>query len=522
MNKTVTINISGIIFHIDEDAFEKLSKYLGTIRSYLKDSDGCDEIMTDIESRIAEMLQEKVSATKQVVLMNDVDHVISVMGKPEEFALGESELFHTEEKTIRDKEPAKKRVFRDPDDKVLGGVCSGIGAYFGIDPVWLRLAFALVFFVWGTGLLVYILLWIIIPKAVTSAQKLEMRGESVNIDNIKKTIEDGATQLKSKPKNFESEIKEFNSQRAGSGARAIFEKTGGFLSSIFTWVFRTIARILGFVLILIGLPLLFLAVCIFSSSFLVSKLSLGLILLIGIPLLAMIYGGFKLLLQIKKSNRMFNLFLLCLWLLGIGISIVCGYQFASDFSVKEKSSRILKLQQPKGATLYISSKTDSEIRNNTGVNTFGFYNGKWSGSFITNSFFIVDKDEKSVMGYPHLNIIPSETDSFEMELTKWARGKTGKEASIRADNINYEFSQKDSSIELNSYFDINNMKAWRNQKVNIVIKVPKNKVVYLDESLIKMLYDVDNVSKTFDKDMVGHKWIMREGGLTCVDCSFSH
>src|SRR3954471_1643403 len=90
MNRTITMNLSGIIFHIEEDAYDKLNKYLTTIRSYFKDSDGRDEIMNDIESRIAEMLQEKVSKTKQAVLMMDVESVIAVMGKPEDFA-GEAE-----------------------------------------------------------------------------------------------------------------------------------------------------------------------------------------------------------------------------------------------------------------------------------------------------------------------------------------------------------------------------------------------------------------------------------------------
>ena len=152
MNKTVTINISGIIFHIEEDAFDKLSKYLSTIKGYFSKADGGSEIMSDIEARIAEMLQSKTSPVKQVVLMSDVDFVMDSMGKPEEFA-GEASENTTASNENTDSyastdngEPIKKRLHRDGDSKVLGGVCSGIGHYFGIDPVWIRIALLLMFF----------------------------------------------------------------------------------------------------------------------------------------------------------------------------------------------------------------------------------------------------------------------------------------------------------------------------------------------------------------------------------------
>ena len=148
------MNLSGIIFHIEEDAYDMLNKYLSTIKGYFKDSDGRDEIMSDIESRIAEMLQEKVNKTKQAVLMSDVESVISVMGKPEDFA-GENESSENKQSASSENNTyspntTRRRVFRDPDDKVLGGVCSGISSYFDFDPIWLRAAFAISFFVFGT------------------------------------------------------------------------------------------------------------------------------------------------------------------------------------------------------------------------------------------------------------------------------------------------------------------------------------------------------------------------------------
>jgi len=202
MNKTYTINISGIIFHIDEFAFEKLKGYLNTIRSYFKDSEGREEIMTDIESRIAELFSGRINNAKQVVLMEDVDHMISIMGNPEVF---KNEDGSDTESNFKDTSnnantysSKRKRIFRDGDDKVLGGVCSGVANYFDFDPIWIRLAFAVSFFFFGTGLLFYIILWIVIPEARTTAEKLEMRGEKVNINNIEKNFKDEMEGLKNR------------------------------------------------------------------------------------------------------------------------------------------------------------------------------------------------------------------------------------------------------------------------------------------------------------------------------------
>src|SRR5690349_11653971 len=122
MNKTVNINLSGIIFHIEEEAFDKLSKYLQTIKGYFKDAEGKDEIMSDIESRIAEMFQTKVNKTKQVIQMADVDEVIAVMGRPEEFIDDENASQSKYDNDTYTGYTDKKRFFRDPDDKILGGV----------------------------------------------------------------------------------------------------------------------------------------------------------------------------------------------------------------------------------------------------------------------------------------------------------------------------------------------------------------------------------------------------------------
>ena len=174
MKKTVTVNIGGTVFHIDEDAFELLHKYLETIKAHFHTSDGKDEITSDIEARIAELFTEKLKLGKQAISIEDVQEAIAIMGKPEEFGGGEANA-PKEEPFQHSYTYTKRRVYRNPDDKVVGGVCSGISAYLDIDPLWIRLLFAVMFFGFGSGFLLYIILYIIIPEAKTTAEKLEMR-----------------------------------------------------------------------------------------------------------------------------------------------------------------------------------------------------------------------------------------------------------------------------------------------------------------------------------------------------------
>lgn len=168
MKKTTTIHLSGILFNIEEDAYEKLSNYLKSIENHFSQHSGKKEILEDIETRIAEILSEKLSISKQVITKEDIDVVISKMGSAEQFDDGNTE----QSKTYQDNTTIKRRIYRNPDDKIIGGVCGGIAAYFDIDPLWIRLIWAIAFFAFGTGLFLYILLWIIIPKAKTPSQKI--------------------------------------------------------------------------------------------------------------------------------------------------------------------------------------------------------------------------------------------------------------------------------------------------------------------------------------------------------------
>ena len=198
MNKIYNINLGGYPFTIDDDAYIVLNKYLKTISNHFSRSEGCEDIISDIESRIAELFNEHMQG-QPIVSMRQVDKMISIMGTPEEFgAAPESDNIKENNARRGSRESSfqpGKRLFRDPDASIIGGVCSGISSYLGIrDPVWIRIAFAIGFFT-GFGVIAYLILWIALPEAKTAADKLAMKGEKINVSNIARIVEDEINNL---------------------------------------------------------------------------------------------------------------------------------------------------------------------------------------------------------------------------------------------------------------------------------------------------------------------------------------
>jgi phage shock protein PspC (stress-responsive transcriptional regulator) len=540
MNKTVTINISGIIFHIEEDAFDKLSKYLSTIKGYFNHADGGSEIMSDIESRIAEMLQSKTSAIKQVVLMSDVDFVMDSMGKPEEFAGDSAENANASNDysyTSNDSsEPIKKRLYRDGDSKVLGGVCSGIAHYFDIDAVWLRIALLLMFFFAGTGFLLYLILWIAIPEAKTTTERLAMKGEKADINNISKAVKEEAENLK---KRMEKYGTEFKNMASGSAPRNAVEKAADFLTDLLTNIGKVLLKIIGIFMIIIGVVFfLGLSSSVLGLSFMSNSNNagewidlflldgsdfylgiFGIIMFFGVPVIMIIYGGIKILFKIKYSNRWVNLSAGIVWVIGFFLLLTIGIKTGSDFnktakvresfSVNQKDVLFLKMHEtPINAEELHSSDKEEEGERNYRSNRRG-----------DNDYMIgTNKGTKYLLGHAQLNIIKSQTDRIEIVIVKEAKGGNKSIATERAKNISYIVSQSDSLIEFDNLFKVNNADKFRAQDLTVIIKLPIGKTIYLDKSLENLIYDIENVTNTYDGDMINRRWTMTENGLKCVDC----
>jgi len=338
MKRTLTINISGTVFHIDEDAYDKLQAYLLDINRYFGSDPEGREIIMDIEARIAELFQEKTKSDGNVVTIQHVEEVIEVMGRPSDFAVEEEEEEPTEHKkrTFR----TGKRLYRDPEHQVIGGVCGGLGAYFNLDPVIFRLAFVLLFLVsHGIILLLYLIFWIVVPKAITTSQRLEMRGEDVNIDNIKKTIKDEFQDVK---KNYQK----FRNSPSYERGRDKINEAGSVLGSVLRVILKVIVIIIGVALIIGGL----LTIIGLVGSLFISNTFLGIVpwgshvvpnffhfyvgtdtlnwlmisvaALVGIPLLALIYLGTKLVFRYKSNNAAVGLSAFALWINETEMSLI--------------------------------------------------------------------------------------------------------------------------------------------------------------------------------------------------------
>lgn len=213
MNKVFNINLGGYPFTIDEDAYEHLSQYLEAIHRHFKKSEGYEDITTDIEDRLAELFQD-LRDGRPIITLKTVKSAIDTMGTPEEFgaeAVGAStSTTEEEEEPVVERDygvKPGKRLYRNPDDEVFRGVASGIAAYFGIqDPLWVRLAFVLLTISGGLGIPLYLVLWAVLPQALTSADRLAMRGQPINVSNIAKTVEEEMDTLSEKLADLSDEL----------------------------------------------------------------------------------------------------------------------------------------------------------------------------------------------------------------------------------------------------------------------------------------------------------------------------
>lgn len=337
MKKTLTVNLGGTVFHIDEDAYRLLDNYLSNLKIHLRKEAGADEIIDDIERRISELFAEKLTAGSQVITITDVEEVIARMGKPEDMEAendSEPSVGNATRTTIH------RRLYRNPDDKLLGGVISGMAAYLGWDVTLLRLLL-LVVLICGVGTLipVYIVCWLVIPEARTAAEKLSMRGEAVTVENIGKTVTDG----------FEKVANGVNDYMKSDKPRTFLQKLGDALVMVAGWffkiclvIFAIICSPLLFVFGVVFVALLFAAVMVavgggaalismfptFDVILPTSPLSaivmyIAGILLVGIPLVSLVWAIFSQIFKWQPMASGLKWTLVILWIVSAAVFGIC-------------------------------------------------------------------------------------------------------------------------------------------------------------------------------------------------------
>lgn len=525
MKKTFTINISGSVFHIDEDAYEKLQKYLYMLNRHFGVAMEGQEILQDIEARIAELFLEKTGNKVEVITDAMVDEVIVRMGKPEDFM----EPAEEEEKAAKETAPQegeqkiRRRLYRDGDNRILGGVCSGMGAYFNIDPVILRIIFVLVLFMGGASVLIYIILWIVVPKAKTTAQRLEMRGKEATVSNIEKSIKEEVNEV------GESYNKFMNAKNEKGVSR--MDSFGDVVGSVLRVAVRVLVLLFGAALIIGGIAGLigFVTSMAVGHSFLhggpwsfgwnsdvdmatlinnfvspeaytVSMIAIS--LLIGIPILLILFIGTKLLFRYKTNNKLIGLGTFGLWLVALIVLIVVSVNQVGNFGKQTSQTISQKVECTNCKTLYLETSEDlyeSLIDNEITLDRM--------------KIAVVNGKEK-ILGHPRFTVEKSSSGEYLLLIKKRARGRSTEDAQKNVEQIEYNFSQKDSTLKFDPYYFLKDDAKWREQEVWMTLKVPEGKAVYLDAKMAGIIHDIENTENMWDGDMVGKTWIMTPDGLS--------
>ncbi|MFT4770384.1 MAG: phage shock protein PspC (stress-responsive transcriptional regulator) [Cryomorphaceae bacterium] len=540
MNKTINVNIGGRIFSIEEDAFSTLEKYLKTIRASFDGHQSADEIIADIELRISELFAERITDNKQVIVLEDVDAVIGIMGKPEDYIDSEDEEMEQEFKRKSTGKKYEKRVFRDPDDKLLFGVCSGLSAYLGWDPIILRALFVISTVAFGFGPLVYIILALIIPKAKTTAEKLQMRGEAVTVDNISKKVNESFTDIKDDLKDF-GKRNDISGDRVNNVGKHIGDVISDFfeaLGKILKVLIVVLAKIIGVVFFLAGsFALMALITGLlgmdtflsatgsremteFVNSTLTDSTNKGLVfggiaLTLGVPAVSLLLLGIRMLFQKIRYSGIVAIVLIVVWFVGIGLLAASGVHLFENRQSKARFTETLKMN--------VDSSIDTLVLDIEGANLPRF---SFSGDFMDGSIFFeggvtfpwIDSTNVLYVGKNSITTKQAAGDRFLLEVEKSARGSSQKDAIRNARQMKSSWSLTNDSLRVSPYFVLEKGNRVRSQKARYTLYVPEGKAIRLAPSSKSVIYDIPNISNTRDLDMLGETWLMTKKGLKCTTC----
>ncbi len=651
MNKVININFQGRVIPIEEPAFEELKLYIESLRNHFINEEGKEEIINDIENRIAELFTEKLKAGQSTFI--SVEHVAAIIasiGRPEQFDDVTIEENHTSTSstsstpsTPSTPQPSAGKfnpsseprgsLYRNSNEKILGGVCSGLGAYLRIDTtivrvlfamltvgsfgfglvlyivlwailperfmnhtavtrklyrdadqkvfggvasgiaqyfniaVWIpRLIFALPFilgafeglFHWvhfrgaitlpfGTWFLIYLILWIVVPKAVTASEKLEMKGEKVDLESIKNKVQDEMQGVKknftdnagkwkeelgSKATEFGQEAKETARRFAGEAGPAIRRSGGGFgrfVVGVFKFIVFfilavfAIAMVAGLVALFAGfnmlLPLKDFAV---NSSQIQTYAWATLILFIAVPIVALVQWLVRRIAGSKFKSPYIGLTFGVLWAFGWASLTMLVATVSKEFKRPGQLTSAVALVQPSSGRLKVEFK-----------NAEGKYyplDLDWDDNdeqdrYRSSDVMLSANEDSVLLRNIRIKLEKSRDDSFHVTLIKRARSSSPRNAEIIAEQISYAVEQYDSILSLPDAFPITTKNKFHNQQVIVKIEVPVGKEIYVDGKANNLnWYSVRggpnglsiNIDDDYDDDNIwtsGVWYIMKETGI---------
>lgn len=519
MNKTTSINLGGFFFHIDEDAFRKLSNYFDAIKKSLS-PDGRDEIINDIESRVSELFTEKLGTTKQVIGLKEVDDIITIMGQPEDYKIEEETPkndFHTNFASTS----ISKKLYRDKENSLLGGVMSGLGHYLNVDPLWLRIIMVILFFGFGTGLVLYIILWVLIPEAITTTQKLEMKGEPINISNIEKKVKEGFNEISDKFSNLDQ-------NKITSNAKNGAERIGNTISEIISSILNVISKIIGgFIVLIASLTLLSIVICgiamlFFSSmpdNFLYNHIhtpfsfeipiwiqGILLIVVIGIPLFYLLILGLKLLTdRIKSIGNTTNYSLLAIWIIGMASVIFLTIREISQNAYTGKEIEKVAINIKPSDTLNIKFIANNLYsKNNNDYENFEVIHNELDQEIIfSNNVSIKIVETTEPIAY--------------LQIEKSAEGKSIKNAKQTAEKIKYNVKIENNNLILDNYWITELTNKKHDQEVVLFLYLPKGTIFKVDKNFSNFdRSDNDYFNLHHSSDT--YIYIVAENKVLCTNC----
>lgn len=615
MKQVININFQGRVVPIEASAFDKLKEYTESLSRYFEGEDGKDEIINDIENRIGELFQERLKAGATCITEEDVQAIIRNMGRPEDFesdegaadtAGAQNSSQAKKEEPHFNQQTGPKKLFRDENDKVIGGVCSGLANYFGIDVVVVRIIFVILAISFGFGiipylvlwiavpssatteigslrkklyrdndnklvagvcsglgnyfginawiprvlfllpflsfalhdsdfhffrfgfspgaLIVYIILWMVLPEAITTSEKLEMKGEKVDMNSIKNSIREEMQGLHERVQKFGKEAGEYAQEKGKSmgaemstAARRGGNSFGNIISLLFKIVVYFILGCVGF-----GVLVALFALAIFSIGIFPLKdfvltdgwqniLAWGtLLFFIAVPIIGILTWVIRRIARARRNNKLLSGSFIALWVIGwicfFALISLVGRDFSSLNHYKEQN---FQLANPMVQKLEITA-VNPETR---------IFKNSW---LRFEPFEGISEDTVYVKNID-VQIAKSPNDSFKVTMVKLARGNSRRSADLLAQKIELNIHQQDSLLILDRGIEINKHDKFRNQKVILTIFVPVGKMIRVDKSIgwsnnIRFEgpwngdwdVDVDDVESDWDVDK---DYIMKADGL---------
>ena len=623
MKQVININFQGRVVPIETTAFDILKSYTDSLNRHFINEEGKDEIINDIESRIGELFQERLKKGATCITEDDVNAIINSIGRPEDFEPmednskqssassagsqqqsstgssigGHKRLYRNENDKVlggvcsglanyfnidvvivriifvillfsgagflayiimwvavpssaaMEIGGTRKKLFRDPDDKIISGVCSGIGNYFGIN-AWIPRALFLLPFLsfisrwghWGgfwdfgdvirftfspTSLIVYIILWIVIPEAFTTSEKLEMKGEKVDMNSIKNSVMEEMKGVGKKAEKFGSEASAVISEKAktmASDVQGFSRRSRGGLGNVIAMIAKIFAYfiigcvVFGLVVALFALGVT--AIGVFPLKDFVLKggwqnvFAWGtLLLFIAVPIIGIITWLIRRIAKMRSNSRILNLTFGSLWTLGWVCVIMLVVSVANDFKVSSRlDEQNITLANPQVGKLVVTSSTPFNKK---------YYGRNW---VRFEPFENIIEEDTAYVRNIYIEIAKSTNDSFRVTMKKVARGYDRTEANKLASLIDFKAEQKDSILQLEKGIAINKTDKFRNQAVIITVYVPVGKQIRVNRGIGDRVYignhrwEWDNDSYDWDGEE-DFRWqsdvdyIMKEDGL---------